>query len=701
MKLFLLTASIFWTALIHAQTDHSSTIDSLIQTQVNDTTPGLFIGVVHHGKIIYEGRGGLSNLQHNVKVSEHSRSNIASNAKQFTALMVLDLEMKGQLSLEDDIRTYLPTLYPNVVEAIKIRHLITHTSGIRDYCDLMSIQRNPWWRREGLDNDGVFELVEQQNDLAFIPGSLYKYSNTGYILLAKIIEAVTKEDFADYSKAFFVQLGMNNTAFMDNYMAVIPNLAYPYNDWGDGVWQQWPTLVDVHGDGALFTTLHDQLIYEKAVQSATKAQNELLLQSQRNVPNASVSHYGYGLEHGVKLGFNAIHHAGGTGSYSCQLYRFPEQELAVVVMSNNGNVWTDGVAQRVAKLYLPTKERVWNYPSELANQPHFTNADAVGYYASADGYIICIEETAGKLGWRNATYDPYPLTEEQAGIYSFDINKNLKAIFSKNRVVYSVGTGIEEDYQRLESSKLTATDLNQLAGKYFSKELNVGFELFLKDEQLMVTMKNRSAAVEVVNRDRLMVMGYFMTIKRDGLDRTSALLVSKERAINVRFDKSTALKTNSTIETAFGSISVSTVASHDGESSQILVTANKPDGNELWAKQYGGKGYDKANAIIAVEGGYLIVGSTSSYGVGNYDIIVMKIDEKGKKLWQQTYGKRMNDYGYALEVTASGYLIKGTTQQCEDPDNILETTCVTNLWLIEVDQKGNQLSAKVGGQLED
>ena len=135
----------------------------------------MFVGIVKDGKIIYQKTKGLLSLQHQVKATKTSVSNIASTAKQFTALMILQLSIEEKLSLEDDIRKYLPTFYPNVKEKIKIRHLLNHTSGIRDFYDLMSIQQNPWWRKEGLDNKDALELLEKQQDLAFKPGSRYIY----------------------------------------------------------------------------------------------------------------------------------------------------------------------------------------------------------------------------------------------------------------------------------------------------------------------------------------------------------------------------------------------------------------------------------------------------------------------------------------------------------------------------------------------
>ena len=182
---------LFISIITSAQKIDLKKIDAIVNSKIGEKDPSLFIGIVKNGNIIYERYRGLANLQHQVKVDEKSRSNIASIAKQFTALMILQLSLEEKLSLEDDIRKYLPKLYPGIKGQIKIRHLLNHTSGIRDYADLMSIQQKPWWKQVGLDNNDVIELLEKQEDLSFKSGSRYMYSNSNYTILTKIIEAVS------------------------------------------------------------------------------------------------------------------------------------------------------------------------------------------------------------------------------------------------------------------------------------------------------------------------------------------------------------------------------------------------------------------------------------------------------------------------------------------------------------------------------
>ena len=255
-------------------------IDSIVKSKVEESHPGIAVGIVKDGSIIYEKYRGLSNLQHQVKFDEKTRSNIASTAKQFTALMILDLALNEKLSLEDDIRKYLPSLYPKVKTPIKIRHVINHTSGIRDYVELLDMEGDVWWKRFGLGNDNVITLLAKQEDLGFDPGTTYSYSNSNYIVLTKVIEAVTEQSFNDYSKSFFEELGMKETSFVERYMRVIPNRANPYTDWGRGEWWEVPTVTKTNGEGFLFTTLKDQLTYEIALQNAEENKNMLLQKKQ-------------------------------------------------------------------------------------------------------------------------------------------------------------------------------------------------------------------------------------------------------------------------------------------------------------------------------------------------------------------------------------------------------------------------------------
>jgi len=324
-------------------------IDHIINKSVENEHPGLGVGIVKNGEVIYEKYRGLSNLQHQIPFSKKTRSNIASTAKQFTALMILDLSMKGKLNLDEDIRKYFPNLYKKVDDEIKIRHLVNHTSGIHEYVNLISQKNKVWWKQVGLDNDKIIELLEEQNELEFSPGTKYNYSNSNYNVLAKLIEKVSGEKFTKYSKNFFIDLNMVETSFVERYMGVIPNRANPYSDWGRGEWWETPTVTKTSGEGFLYTTLRDQLTFEKKLQNSNL---DLFIKSQKPIPGSEIKTYGFGLKLLDRLGRKAIHHDGVTFGFHSQTLRFPEEKLTIFILSNNGNIRSDLIANEIANFFL-------------------------------------------------------------------------------------------------------------------------------------------------------------------------------------------------------------------------------------------------------------------------------------------------------------------------------------------------------------
>ena len=696
-QITLLTSVLFFAVQLFSQSNQDfnpETITNVLQQYVGDDTPGMAVGIVKDGQIIYENYFGYANLEHKIKFNESTRSNIASTAKQFTALMILQLSKEGKLNLEDDIRKYLPSLYPKVKEEIKIRHLINHTSGIRDYLFIMEIMNKATWRQVGIGNNDVIELLEKQEELTNTPGSEYLYSNSGYIILAKIIEEIAGTRFNDYSEQFFQELGMKETSF------VIPNRADSYSDWGGGLWLSTPAVTKVNGDGFLFTTLKDQLIYEQAIQNAKQNNNVLLMESQQPIPNSEYKDYGFGVELDGRLGRVAQYHSGSTFGYNSHTTRFPEENLSVFVMSNNGSIWSGNVADKISSLLLPKLEKQTTYNSLLdKSTTEGEQVQKIGQYLSPEGFLIRVEEEGGKLIWREANNSPYQIIQENDNRFYADFNRRIKIRFFEDKVVEFYPLEKTITYKRHEFVPATLADIEGFVGKYHSLELDMSFEITMTAEnQLKALFSNRDREldVEVLNRNELLADNFIMKVERDQFDRATDILVTLTfRAKNNRFKKETHLHFQPKIETENGSIQVTTIGSRSGDNSDILLTKNYPNGNEIWSKQFGGGSYDKASSILATNDGYLIIGSTSSYGNGNYDMFVIKTDKAGKKQWQNTYGDFYNEYGYTAEETEGGFLIKGTKQYCTSNTDVFNRECTTNVWIVSIDKDGKEIGNKL------
>jgi len=548
MQKFTLAILLLFTVKVNGQPTldarQKEAITELLYQSVNDTTPGLAVGIVKQGEVIYEHYLGYANLAHRIPVTENTRFNIASTAKQFTALMVLDMALKGQLSLEDDIRKYLPSLYPEVKEEIKIRHVLNHTSGIRDYVELLSLQDKIWWKQMGLDNDDIIELLEKQQELGFEPGSCYSYSNSGYVVLAELIERVSGERFTTYSKAFFQQLEMNQTAFVERYMGVIPNRADPYNDWGSGAWLQTPTITKTAGEGFLFTTLRDQLAYEQALQRVDQ-KNELLLKSQQLIPNSEIETYGFGLELTDWSGRAAVHHAGGTYGYQSQMIRFPDQDLAIFVMSNNGNIASHMIADQIVAIVLPAipNETTPTYHSRYYETVSKTRAAPVlGQYVRPDGSVIRIVNERGITYWKTEGGARIELLEENRNRYWMRSDSTQKVGFYADSVMLFNSSGTLTAYERSNILPADAVEMEGWVGTYVNRELELSFELKLAaDNQLTFLLSSWDSdeveIVEPLNRNRLLVYHYVLELKRDAFNRVHEIRLSYDRAPNIRFEK--------------------------------------------------------------------------------------------------------------------------------------------------------------------
>ena len=521
-------------------------IDQLLESKIKVGAPGLALGIVKNGTIVYERYLGLANLQHQMPVEAQTRFNLASVAKQFTALCVLKLVLENKLSLEADIRQYLPQMYPQLKTAIPLKTLLNHSSGVRDFYDLLSISGKPWWRQEGLDNEDAMALLVKQKDLNFTPNTEHWYSNSNYTLLAEIVTKVSGTPFPEYAQQLFKDLGMPHTQFCTNYMAVIPFQSLPYNDWGDGSWQQYPMMTNLYGDGFLYTTLKDQLAFEQAIQKAAAQTNSLLSLSQKPIPNTRIQSYGYGLEISPINGYPAVHHSGSTGSYNAQSLRFSDEKLSIIVLSNNGNLWSGGIALEVASQILGGKKEELPYATRPAKvQAASAPGALVGQYRSTDNNIIRIQLKEGNLYWQMDNNNPRKLIQEEGNLYHWDIDEDWKIAFnnrpdSTSTMVLYTKSEQPEVLKKLPPFAPSDAYLQACVGKYFSPELDLAFTIKLSPEKGLIFKREGSKyenKIEVVQKGELLASDYKMRLETGANGQVMAVLLTYNRVRGLRFEK--------------------------------------------------------------------------------------------------------------------------------------------------------------------
>ena len=538
----LLVILLFTTAKAYSQPISDVKKEALSNTlypYTSEGSPGIAVGIIKDGNIAYEYYAGYANLEHKVNIDQDTRFNIASNAKQFTALCILKLMEEGRISLEDDIRKYLPDFYKNIEDKITISDLLAHTSGIRDAYDLWALKGQTWWKLF-IDNSDAIELLKSQVTLNFKPGTEYLYSNSNYILLTEIIKNVSGKNFSDFAKSMFLELEMPDTEFLINYMAVVPNKARPYGNWNG--WREYPSITETHGDGALFTTLRDQLQWEQIIQvkEGNHLSKKLIDESQLLLANS----YGYGLMFDNYKGLNYTYHDGNTGAYNATFMRFTDQNLSILLISNNGNIPTHYLAKQLVDIVLDLDNSHTDYPAMPDKVEHPEQMRAVlGNYKNADGTIIRITEKEGSIFREIYQREPVKLISESGGLFHYETNRDLKMNFtqigkSEQQFTIYLSSQAPATYYKLHDSALDHFDKEELNGTFYNKETDTEIEImFLDNNKYSLTKNGRERKAELVIKDFLRMNSYEIKVIRDQKGSSIGLNIKNNRIKNVIFKR--------------------------------------------------------------------------------------------------------------------------------------------------------------------
>jgi len=328
----------------HAQIQPATeaAIHSALSGFVAADGPGCAVGLSQRGELVYSQGFGLADMEHNIPVTPDTIFDTGSVSKQFVAASIALLSLRGQVDLNADIRTYLPSL-PEHEKPITVRHLIAHAGGLPDVYKLLELL--------GHEEDGNFypseltlEMIYRMKTLEFEPGTKYAYSNAGYLLLAQIVEKVSGQTLRQFTQDnIFGPIAMNQTHFHDNYREIVPNRAYGYGLNQKGEWETRNSNFYVVGDGGLFTTVGDLARWDKNFYD-----NELgggaafldLILSPFEYREAGAEFLGQKVDYAFGLfldtydGNQRIWHPGGWAGFSAAFVRFPEKNVALILLCN-------------------------------------------------------------------------------------------------------------------------------------------------------------------------------------------------------------------------------------------------------------------------------------------------------------------------------------------------------------------------------
>ena len=318
----------------------------------NAATPGCAVGVAEHGTPTLTKGYGSADLEHDVRITPDTIFEAGSVSKQFTAASILLLARDGKLSIDDPTRKYVPEL-PDYGKPLTIRHMLNHTSGLRDWGSVAAIGGWPRGTRAHT-HANVLEIVSRQESLNFPQGSRWSYTNTGFNLAAIIVERVSGRSFQDFTRErLFAPLGMTHTSWRDDYTRVVKGRAIAYEQNGGEFRTDMP-FENVYGNGGLLTTVGDLLKWNENFSKPVVGDAAFVqLQQQAGKFNDGRPHgYAFGLMLEKHNGNREVAHSGSTGGYSAFLTRFPDRQLSIAVLCNVATNATK-LAHDVADVYLP------------------------------------------------------------------------------------------------------------------------------------------------------------------------------------------------------------------------------------------------------------------------------------------------------------------------------------------------------------
>jgi CubicO group peptidase (beta-lactamase class C family) len=361
--IFGLTILLTVDGLANAQEKVTKAADEVFVDLSKPGSPGCALAAARGGKIIYEKGYGLANIEENVPITPQTVFDIGSTSKQFTSASILLLEKQGKLSVQDDIRKYLPEL-PDYGHQITILHLLNHTSGLRDYLTLFDLA--------GVNTDSVttdddaLAIISRQTALNFAPGSDWLYSNSGFFLLSVIVKRVSGKSLREFAaENIFEPLQMRHTVFRNEHTQLVPNRGLAY-DPKEGGYALNVSYFEQTGDGAVHTSVEDLLKWDENFYSGQVGGPAFLeeIQEPGKLNSGKTLDYAKGLFVGRYRGLRFVDHGGSWGGYRAQLLRFPEQHFSVACLCNLANADPEKRAHQVADIFLAAEMKEPKPPAE-------------------------------------------------------------------------------------------------------------------------------------------------------------------------------------------------------------------------------------------------------------------------------------------------------------------------------------------------
>lgn len=332
--------------------DPAARVDQLMAAYSGEV-PGAVVGVVRGGKLVFARGYGMANIAYDVPFTAETPTNIGSTSKQFTAFAIMLLKEQGKLSLDDDVREYIPEL-PDLGKTVTLRNLMTHTSGYREFVNTLALTGRRVLEADYIDRAEIISVVQRQPELQNDPGAEFNYNNTAFALLSMVVERVTDTPFKDWMRDnVFLPLGMKSTVVRATPNQIVEHRAQGYLPAPAGGFQETSDLGGSTGAGGIYTTVGDLARWVDNLQTGRLGGKAVVdaMTTPNVLTTGDTTQYGFGLFIDEFRGLRRVHHGGSDIAHRSTFMTFPEERAAVFVLSNN-STFSGGIPMEVAETFL-------------------------------------------------------------------------------------------------------------------------------------------------------------------------------------------------------------------------------------------------------------------------------------------------------------------------------------------------------------
>jgi CubicO group peptidase (beta-lactamase class C family) len=554
------TGILLISSLAHVQTlppDDTTKVDKLFAQWDKPDSPGCALGVYKDGQIVYKRGYGMANLNDDVPITPATVFHVASMSKQFTAASILLLAQQGKLSLDDDVHKYIPEL-PNFGEPITLRHLLHHTSGIRDQWSLLGLAG---WRysQDLITDDDVMSVLVRQQALNFKPGDKYMYSNSGFTLLAIIVKRVSGMSFREFTtKNIFQPLGMTHTHFRDDHEEVIKHDALGYEQDGkDKPYRMNLTNFDTAGATSLHTTVEDLQLWDENFYHPRVGGPALIQQmlERGKLNSGEQQDYASGLAIGTYKGLPIVDHAGADAGYRSDMIRFPEQHFSVAVLCNFADTDPSALAHQVADIVLakdlraPPPAPAKDTATAAAMTPEQMAAIAGMYWGREEDDFEKVQVKDGKLQMdigRDEFHELKPFAPAHFHVANVPWGDKIDIHFipadagKPSRLEQIFPGGKPQSYEAVAAFDPTATKLAEYTGAFVSQEIDPVYRISLQDGKLtLVRLRHKPDTLWPAMQDAFVGEIGTLRFTRDGNQQVSGFILDAGRVQNLQFTRKT------------------------------------------------------------------------------------------------------------------------------------------------------------------